>query len=157
WVTLHDHVNIKATDIRAFAEELVRFARAFDFPPSGEASPTSFPPDFPLLIQYVHRVRLKKVGYYAAAWSCTNASVANVGFCPDRVAGLILDKSQKRYAWGPNSAKWLLVCASGAAVVGTAGPRLSKSHRQEPEIQAACKASPFDHIYFWDRVHGWSE
>jgi hypothetical protein len=156
-VTLNDPSKVKKVEARGFAEELVRLAREFDFSASRTVSLTAFQPRFPLLAQYVRKLSLKKVGFYSCAWTCTNASAAMVGVIPRHVANLVRKKGNKNYTWAEKAEKWLLLCASGRSIVGHAGPPPNPVAWQDPELQAACKASPFDRVFFWDRVRGWHE
>jgi hypothetical protein len=154
-VTLNDPSKVKKKEARGFAEELVRLARKFDLSASKDALFTAFQPKFPLLAQYVRKLILKKVSYYSFAWTCTNASAAMVGVLPKHVANLVQKKGNKTYTWAKKAEKWLLVCASGRAIVGHGGPPPNPVTWQDPELQAACKVSPFDRVFFWDRVRNW--
>jgi hypothetical protein len=156
-VTLKDPSKVNPDDSHDFAEELVQLARGFKFPPAGVAKLEVFLPEYPLLAKYVKQARLKKVGFYSIFWTCTNTLAANVGLIPDLVADHIRTKSNKKYKWAKNSEKWLLVCASGGSIVGTAGPPPASVRWQDQGLQDACRASPFDRVYFWDRPHSWSE
>ena len=176
-VTLDNPSAVKVRTARAFAEELVRLARGFDFPASGSCNITVFKPRFPLMARYLHtseacivkdlhpefpvlakyasKLTLTRVSYTGFLWQCTNASAAMVGFSSKRVADDIRRKANNTYKWAKNSEKWLLVCASGDAIVGTAGPPPALDIWQDEALQAACIASPFERVYFWDRPHGW--
>ena len=154
-VTFKEPSRIKANDSGRFAEELVRLAREFEISKSESTSLTSFRPEFPLLCRHVPRLTLKKVNYYSFAWTCTNASAAMVGMNPKRVASLVRTKAKKNYKWANKADKWLLVCASGLSIVAHAGPVPPAATWQDSELQAACMASPFDQVFFWDRVRGW--
>jgi hypothetical protein len=178
-VTLDDASAVKADKARAFAEELVRFARGFDFPPPGTCTITVFKPqfprmaeympssedfivrdlrpNFPLLAEFVTRLILTKVSYHALHWTCTNASAAMVGLSIERVKADVQKKANKAYKWGKNAEKWLLICASGGSIVGTAGPQPAPETWQDEELLATCSKSPFHRIYFWDRPHRWQK
>jgi hypothetical protein len=111
--------------------------------------------EFPLLARCVETLTLRKVSYHGFHWTCTNASAAVVGLLPERVGDIVRRKGNKPYRWARNGEKWLLICASGESVVATAGPPPTPAEWADLDLQAACKASPFDRVYFWDRPHRW--
>jgi len=156
-VRLKDPLKTSESIALPLAAELVEFARRFDFGLSTAAVATAFGAKFPLLREHVHRLRLTKVTFNSFHWTCANISAAAVGLLPDRVAELIESKNRKTYSWFPNAERWLLICASGSAIVGTAGPRPLGPTWRNVRIEAACTSSPFDRIYFWDRPHEWHE
>jgi len=178
-VTLEDASAVKNDIAPAFAEELVRFARGIDLPTTGMCTITVFKPkfarmaaypptsedcfvkdlrpEFPILAKFVGTLRLSKVTYNSLHWTCTNASAAMVGLLPNRLEADVRNKSRKTYKWAKNSEKWLLICAAGDSIVGTACPHLAVDGWQDEELLAACKTSPFDRVYFWDRPHRWHE
>ena len=154
-VTLKDPSSVKNKDARDLAEELVRLARGFDFSASKVASIKVFQPEFPLLTEHVRTLTLKKVSFYGIAWTCTNASAAMVGVSSKRVANLVGKKANKTYTWAKKAEKWLLVCASGRSIVGRAGSPPPEQTWQDPELQAVCKTSPFDRVFFCDLPAAW--
>jgi hypothetical protein len=154
-VTLKDASTVKNQKARGFAEELVRLAFGFDFSASDAASLTTFQPEFPLLAQYVRTLTLTKVSFCSIGWTCTDASVANVGVSPKHVASLVRNKGNKTYTWAKNAEKWLLVCASGRTIVGRAGAPPTPATWQDPGLKAACIASPFDRVHFCDLPGRW--
>lgn len=112
-------------------------------------------PEFPLLAEFARTLVLTKVSYNSLYWTCTNASAAMVGLLPKRLAADVRKKSSKTYKWAENSEKWLLICAAGDSIVGTAGPLRADDGWQDEDLLAACRTSSFDRIYFWDRPHRW--
>jgi hypothetical protein len=154
-VTLKNPSLIRQRDARALAAELVRFARGHNFSSPESDIVEQFPPRCPLLQQYVRQLRLTKVSYYSIGWRCSNASTAFVGLSTATLARLVRTKAEKGYTWAKNSERWLLICASGRAIVGHAGPRPFRHEWQNPDLKVACRASSFDKIYFWDRPGGW--
>jgi hypothetical protein len=136
---------------------VVRFAQGHEYSHSESAPLPPFQPAFPLLARYVRGLQLWKVDCYST-WTCTDTSAAHVGLRPDYVADLIKGKSAPgKHAWAENSEKWLLVYASGSPIVASAGSPPSPADWHNPELQAACRDSPFDQIHFWDLPHRWSE
>jgi hypothetical protein len=156
-VTLKEPSKVKINDAGGFAEELVRLARGFVFPPWGTSTLTAFQPEFHLLARYIRTVTLKKVSYYTFAWTCADASAANVGISPRHVADLVRKKATKTYSWAKKAEKWLLICASGRSVVARAGSPPAPTVWRYPELQAACRNSPFDRVFFCDLPRRWYE
>jgi hypothetical protein len=176
-VTFDDASAVKNSFAPAFAAELVRLARGFDFPASRTCTITVFKPQFPRMAEFLHTSKecivrdlrpefpllaefartlvVTKVSYNSLRWACTNASAAMVGLLPNRLAADVRNKSSKTYKWAKNSEKWLLICAAGDSVVGTAGPSHLSDGWQDTEVLAACRTSSFDRVYFWDRPHQW--
>ena len=153
--TLIDASAVNISEARAFADELVRLARGFDFSVSEVASIEGFQPEFPLLARYVQTMTLRKVNYFAVRWRCTDVSIGSVGASPKIVAALVQRKSKKKYKWAKNTEKWLLVCASGRTIVGHAGPPIAATALQDPDLLQVCQNSPFDRVYFTDLTRGW--
>jgi hypothetical protein len=156
-VTLKHPTKVKQKDAQGLAGELVRFVRGFSFAALEPESLTVFPEELPLMAEYVQILTLTKVSHYSIVWTCTDASVAFVGVSPRHVASLIRRKGKKDYTWTKDAEKWLLVCASGRSVFGRAGSQPAPATWQDPELQAACIASPFDRIYFSDLPRRWYE
>jgi hypothetical protein len=154
-VTLKDSLVIPASDGCKFAAELFQFARDFRFPETEVATAQTFGASFPLLREYVQRLRLTKVNFKSFYWACSNAAAASVALLPTHVASLIEAKTARSYRWAKDAERWLLICASGDSIVETAGPRPPSQTWQDNGVREACASSPFERIYFWDRPHGW--
>jgi hypothetical protein len=156
-VTLKDPAAIEQTDARGLAQELVQLARGFESSASPVAVVDTFPAEFPLLRRYIRTLSLKKVGFYSCYWTCSQVSAANVGLNPRIVANLVRKKTKKRYSWAKHSEKWLLVYASGQSVVSNVAAPPTPATWQDLELQAACIAAPFDHVYFCDLPRRWAK
>jgi hypothetical protein len=158
-VRFNEPVSLKNGQDKAFASELIRFAR--EFCPGGYLEPTTHEvfssESYPLLNELVERIVLTHLkDTVVIGWHCSNIAAANIGVDRSHLADLVRRKSAKNFTWVPGAEKCLLVYASGGTVTSRAGPfPPDQSIWLDERLVAACKDSVFDRIYFWERVRTW--
>ncbi|MFO0811444.1 MAG: hypothetical protein U0746_22675 [Gemmataceae bacterium] len=158
-VRLKEPIRLKNTDVDRFAAELIRFAQ--EFCPDGHLGRTRHAvfsaTSYPLLSEYVEQVSLTRLdGTAVIGWHCSNLAAAHVGLVMSHLRNHILSKSGKDFTWVAGAERCLLIYASGGTVTGRAGqPPPDPSTWDDKELIAACEASVFDRIYFWERVLKW--
>jgi len=91
-------------------------------------------------------------------WSCFDGSA--IGLRRDIIEDIIRRKSCKAtdYDTDELDEMWLLIAASGATSVNRGTPMLTDEARKSltcEDIVEAAKSSPFDRIFFWERVGDW--
>jgi len=157
-VRLKGPTILKNKHARQFADELIRFAQAFC--PAVHLNRTNHDvfsaACYPLLHEYVERISLRLDDQIVIRWHCSNLAGASVGVGTTNLTNHILMKSGKNFTWVTGAEKCLLLYASGGTVTSRGGPPppdLSIWH--DKALIAACGASVFDRIYFWERVRRW--
>jgi hypothetical protein len=173
WVTLKDKDFLPDRDVEAFAKELEQLVRNSSFPgdilvmycdarytsmssKTGQES-ANIPAKYTNLHNHLKKLRICKVSYEPLFWTCTNCSAANINVSPHLLAEIIETKSVKKYEWRESAEKWLLIYASGDAVVARGAPFPDFVDWQNEDLQKSCISSQFQRIFFWERVAGWTK
>jgi len=160
-------------DVQAFAQELEEVVRNASFradhlviytdlrqaamsSKAGQES-ASIPTKYVNLHRYLEKLRVWKVSYNALFWTCTNCSAANINVSPQLLVEIIKSKSSKKYDWREGAEKWLLIFASGHAIVARGAPFLDFVDWQNNDLQECCHSSQFERIFFWDCIGRWNK
>lgn len=158
-VWLKEPVLLRNNHVGLFADELIEFAQ--EHSPRRHLDRTAHrafsPVAYPLLDEHVERITLTRLdGMVVIGWHCANIAAACVGVVRSHLSGLVRRKSAKNFAWLPNAEKCLLIYASGGTATSRAGPPPpDPSIWDDKDLIAACEASVFDRVYFWERVRRW--
>jgi hypothetical protein len=160
-IRFRDPLPFGNSRIRRLTDELVRFGQ--EFCPGFDLAQTHHDEfssvSYPLLHEHAEWIALTRFDdLFGIFPDCSNLAAANVGVVPAHLKSRIELKSGRPFVWRPGAEKWLLIYASGVTPTSRAGPRPpDPSVWNDAELVAACEASVFDHIYFWERVRNWSQ
>ncbi len=158
-VRLKEPIIFKNKHVRPFANELIRFAQ--EFCPDAHLDRTHHEvfssASYPLIHEHAEWISLTRLDdTYIVGWHCSNLAAAMVAPVTAYLRNHILLKSGKNFTWLPGAVKCLLLYASGGTVTNRAGPPPpDRSIWDDKDLIAACEASVFDRVYFWERVQKW--
>jgi len=159
-------------DAQPFAEELLTLVRETSFRANqltiytdqretemwsraGIESKT-VPIKYQLVHHHVEKLHMWKVSYCHPLWTCTNCAAANINVDPILLGELIKRKYLKSYEWREGAEKWLLIYASGHAVVARGAPIPDFVDWKSEQLQKCCRESPFERIFFWECIRQWT-
>jgi len=149
-VSLKRGYDVKTTDARPLAGELVKFAKA-NTPADHMQKQTirSFDSSkYRLLHKCLQSINITNLGFTTDMWSCTQASTANVDVNIHSLTETVKKKNKKagRYKWRKDEKRWFLVAATGWPIVSSGGPLPEAVEWSDENLVAVCNASPFDRI-----------
>lgn len=156
----------RETLARQFAGELADFLRTNPvttparFPRYSASAPGTEFYDFPRLKELVDNMRVRRSPGLAllprCSWLCGNITTGSIGLNLDYVKSSVKRKNKKaaKYDWRSADEKWLLIVAGGSNLSEQAGI-VEDTEWNDSELRALCHASPFDRIYFWERIRCW--
>lgn len=151
---------------KQFAEEMVDFLEAHPiaetarFPAHSADSPGTEFSDFPTLKSMVFSMSIRRcpglVLLPRCSWLCDNITTGCIGLNLNYIKTSVKKKNEKavNYDWRLADEKWLLIVAAGGNLSEQAGGP-EEQLWDDPELRTLCCASPFDKIYFWERVRCW--
>ena len=151
---------------RQLAGELVDFLKtnpvttAERFPRHSANSPGTEFADFPMLKELVDYMSVRRSPGFVlrprCSWLCDNITTGSIGLNLEYIKSSIKKKNEKatKYNWRSADEKWLLIVAGGGNLSEQAGIVEDKEWN-DSELRELCRASPFDRIYFWERIRFW--
>jgi hypothetical protein len=151
---------------RQFAEEIVDFLEAHPitdsarFPSHSANSPGIEFSDFPMLKSMVASMRIRRspglIRLPRCSWLCDNVTTGSIGLNLTYIRTSVARKNKKavNYDWRSADEKWLLIVAAGGNLSENAGAP-EEQQWNDSELRTLCCASPFDRIYFWERIRRW--
>ncbi len=117
-----------------------------------------FPNAYPLLQQHMGEVHIyQSVAATGQSWYCHNIAGAWLGIEPEHIRSIIRQKAEKAQGYSRENSDemWLLIYAHGSPIVCSAGPCPESIAWQEIGLIEEIGSTPFDRIFFWDRVFDW--
>ncbi len=139
------------------AKELVQLAQDYSVNHSGERTITKFLSNFPLLNAYISKVILIKTDCRNVSWECINVNASSIGVSADEISLIVSQKAPKsfKYCRAQLDELWLVITASASTIFQSTGPCADLVYWESPPLEAACRSTAFDRIFFWDRIYNW--
>jgi len=109
------------------------------------------------MVASIRLERIPGIDYFSRHhWRCLNISTGPIGLDLNCIRTVIENKTQKatKYNWQLADEKWLLIATAGDYLSTHVGEPKERDWN-DPELRALCRASPFDRIYFWERIRRW--
>ena len=158
--------KIQVKMARQFAEELVAFLETHPitdsarFPAHTADSPGTEFLGFPMLRTMVASLSVRRTSGLVllprCSWVCNNITTGCIGLNLSYIKTAIEKKNAKaeNYDWRSADEKWLLIVAAGGNLSEQAGQSEAQAWN-DSELLTLSGVSPFDRIYFWERVRRW--
>jgi hypothetical protein len=112
---------------------------------------------YQLLNRFLDEMHISKVCHDVFSWTCTNCEAGMMNVDPGRLGDQIKKKSDTSYEWRVGAEKWLLIYASGESIVSQGAPFPDFVDWQYEQLQAPCRDSSFERIFFWERCTRWTK